>query len=137
MRIFLSRQFGAFLISGGIAAAVNFFSRILYDRWLGYSGAIFLAYLTGMVTAYVLAHFFVFRGGGHPLGRSVLLFTLVNVVAVLQTWAVSLLLARQVLPAMGVHAYTPEIAHAVGVMVPVFTSYLGHKYLTFRAADTA
>ncbi|TGT79823.1 GtrA family protein, partial [Mesorhizobium sp. M8A.F.Ca.ET.161.01.1.1] len=25
-----------------------------------------------------------------------------------------------------------EIAHAVGVAVPVFSSYVGHKYLSFR-----
>ncbi len=25
-----------------------------------------------------------------------------------------------------------EIAHAFGVVVPVFTSYIGHKHLSFR-----
>jgi putative flippase GtrA len=33
---------------------------------------------------------------------------------------------------MGVTAYAPELAHAVGVVVPVFTSYLGHKHFSFR-----
>jgi hypothetical protein len=33
---------------------------------------------------------------------------------------------------MGVTAYVPEIAHGVGVAVPVFTSYLGHKHFSFR-----
>ena len=48
---FMSRQFLAFLLTGGTAAAVNFGSRILYNRWMDFSSAVVLAYLTGMVTA--------------------------------------------------------------------------------------
>jgi putative flippase GtrA len=59
-------------------------------------------------------------------------FILVNLVAVAQTWAISMLLLHWVLPWLGVNAYAREIAHAVGVVVPVFTSYLGHKHLSFR-----
>ena len=58
---FRSRQFLVFLLTGGIAAAVNFGSRILYNQWMGFSAAIVLAYITGMVTAFVLARLFVFR----------------------------------------------------------------------------
>jgi putative flippase GtrA len=36
------------------------------------------------------------------------------------------------LPIAGVTQWVPEIAHAVGVVVPVFTSYLGHKKFSFR-----
>jgi len=36
------------------------------------------------------------------------------------------------LPIAGVTQWAPEIAHAVGVAVPVFTSYLGHKKFSFR-----
>jgi len=32
--------------------------------------------------------------------------------------------------------FIPEIAHAVGVAVPVFTSYLGHKHWSFKSATT-
>jgi putative flippase GtrA len=31
-----------------------------------------------------------------------------------------------------VQDYTLEIAHAVGIVVPVFTSFIGHKYWSFR-----
>ena len=50
----------------------------------------------------------------------------------LQTWAISVLLADWLLPALGVRQYVHEVAHAVGVAVPVFTSYLGHKHLSFK-----
>lgn len=132
MRSFLSRQFMVFLVTGGTAAAVNFGSRIIYNLWLPFAAAVVLAYLTGMVTAYVLARAFVFRGGTQSAGRSVLFFVLVNVVAVAQTWLISMGLAYYLLPALGVTAYGKEIAHAVGVAVPVFTSYIGHKRWSFR-----
>lgn len=136
MRIFLSRQFISFLVTGGIAAAVNFGSRIVYSLWWNFSTAIVLAYLTGMATAFVLARLFVFTDSSSRLGRSALLFALVNLIAIAQTWAVSVWLATQVLPALGMRRHVPEIAHAVGVVVPVFTSFIGHKYLSFRASGS-
>lgn len=132
MTLFLSRQFLAFLITGGIAAAANFCSRIVYSTWLSFSIAIILAYFTGMITAFILARIFVFTESGRTLQSSAFYFALVNIVAVAQTWVISILLARHILPAISVETYALEIAHAVGVIVPVFTSFIGHKYLTFR-----
>lgn len=129
---FKSRQFLAFLITGGLAASVNFCSRMLYSLKLDYPMAIVLAYLTGMVTAFVLARLFVFKDSQQPLRHSAMYFVLVNLVAVAQTWAISMALAYHVLPAMGIRRFVPEIAHAVGVVVPVFTSYLGHKRWSFQ-----
>jgi putative flippase GtrA len=128
----MSRQFIVFLVTGGTAAAVNFGARIVYNLWMPFSAAVVLAYLTGMVTAYVLAKAFVFKTSTQSAGRSVLFFVLVNVVAVAQTWAISMGLAYYALPALGVTRFVKEIAHAVGVVVPVFTSYLGHKRWSFR-----
>lgn len=132
IRAFASRQFLLFLLTGGTAAAVNFFSRIVFNHWLDYSTSIIVAYLMGMLTAYVLARIFVFTESTQGIGRSALIFTLVNVVAVAQTWAISMGLAYYILPALDVRHWVPEIAHAVGVAFPVFTSYLGHKHWSFR-----
>jgi putative flippase GtrA len=129
---FLSKQFLLFLATGGTAALVNFCSRIFYDHWVSFSSAIILAYLTGMVTAFLLARFLVFKQSQHSFSQSALIFTAVNLVAVLQTWFISMGLALYVLPSMGVTHWVAEIAHAVGIVSPAFTSYLGHKYLTFR-----
>lgn len=129
---FMSRQFLMFLLTGGTAAAINFSSRILYSQWLGFSSAVILAYLTGMITAFALAKIFVFKQSQQSVQRSALFFVLVNLVAILQTWAISMGLAYYLLPSMGVTLFVPEIAHAVGVAVPVFSSYLGHKRWSFR-----
>lgn len=129
---FMSRQFLTFLFTGGTAAAVNFGSRIVYSHWLGFSTAVILAYITGMVTAFVLAKLFVFKESEQSVRRSAMFFVLVNIVAALQTWIISVGLAFYILPALGVQTFVDEIAHAIGVAVPVFTSYLGHKRWSFR-----
>jgi putative flippase GtrA len=128
---FMSRQFAVFLVTGGVAAGVNFGSRILLNQWMGFSVAVVLAYLCGMATAFVLARLFVFRDSTQSVRRSVGFFVLVNLLAIAQTWTVSLLLLHVVLPWMGVTRFAPELAHGVGVVIPVFTSYLGHKRWSF------
>lgn len=55
-----------------------------------------------------------------------------NLVAVLQTWAVSVGLAYYLFPRIGMNWHDRDIAHLVGVAVPVFTSYLGHKRWSFK-----
>lgn len=132
MQQFLSRQFLIFLVTGGTAAAVNFGSRLLYNRWLDYSSSVILAYITGMITAFILARRFVFKESEQAMHKSTFFFVLVNLVAVAQTWAISIGLAYWLLPSLGVTRGVPEIAHAVGIVVPVFTSYLGHKRWSFR-----
>ena len=129
---FYSRQFLLFIVSGAFAAAVNFFSRILYSFWLEFSVAVLVAYLTGMVTAFFLFRAFVFSRSATSLSHSAFFFVVVNLIAVSQTWVVSLLAAYYVLPSLGVHDFVHEIAHGIGILVPVFTSYLGHKYWSFR-----
>lgn len=129
---FLSKQFIMFLVTGGTAAMVNFGSRIVYNQWVSFSVSIVLAYFTGMVTAFVLARCLVFQQSQQSVGRSALLFAAVNVLAVLQTLLISMGLAVYALPQLGVTRWVAEIAHAFGVVVPVFTSYLGHKHFSFR-----
>ena len=132
MKQFWSRQFLIFLLTGGIAAVFNFGSRIIYSQWLDFSSAVILAYVTGMITAFVLAKAFVFKESLQAVHRSAAIFALVNLVAVMQTWAISMGLAYYLLPTLGISRFLPEIAHAVGIVIPVFTSYFGHKRWSFR-----
>ncbi|WP_250465441.1 GtrA family protein [Caballeronia sp. GAFFF2] len=131
-KAFFSREFLIFLLTGGFAAAVNWGSRIVYNIWMPYSAAIVVAYVTGMITAFILAKLFVFTSSSQSTGRSVFFFVLVNFVAVLQTWGVSVALAYYFFPSIGLHWHDRDIAHLIGVVVPVFTSYLGHKRFSFR-----
>jgi putative flippase GtrA len=121
-----------FLLAGGVAAAVNFGSRILLSVVLPYAIAVVVAYLFGMATAFVLNRRFVFTGSTNPLHQQALWFVTVNLVALLQTLAVSVLLADFLLPRAGLTWHADEIAHAVGIVTPILTSYLGHRRFTFR-----
>jgi len=132
IRQFMSRQFLFFLLTGGTAAVVNFGSRILYSTWLDFSSAVIIAYVTGMITAFVLAKLFVFKESNQSVHRSAMFFILVNIVAVAQTWAISMVLAYYFFPWLGVTSLVQEISHAIGVALPVFTSYIGHKRWSFR-----
>jgi putative flippase GtrA len=129
---FASKQFLAFLLTGGLAAIANFSSRIFYSKYCDFSTAIIFAYITGMICAFILAKFFVFTRGQQALHKSILLFTLVNLAGILQTWVVSMGLDLFVLPTLGVQNYKQDIAHAIGISVPVFTSFLGHKFYSFK-----
>lgn len=122
-----------FLLTGGVAAAVNFCSRIVYNLWVSFSAAVIIAYITGMITAFILARLFVFKDSSQSLNRSMFFFTLINLVAVLQTWLISMAMVYYILPEMGVDFFNRELAHALGIVVPVFTSYLGHKHLSFKS----
>lgn len=127
-----ANQFVGFIIIGGIAAFVNFSSRIIYNQWVNYSFSIFLAYVTGMFTAFLLMKTFLFTSSKQKNITSVFFFTMVNLAAVLQTWAISLVLQKHVLIQVGFNVYVNEIAHAIGIMIPVFSSYIGHKHLSFK-----
>jgi putative flippase GtrA len=129
---FKSRQFLLFLVTGGLAAAVNFSSRFIYNQWVDFSVAIVLAYITGMLTAFVLAKLFVFKSSTQSTKRSIFFFVLVNVVAVAQTWGISMALVYWAFPAIHIDKWPHEMAHAIGVIVPVFTSYMGHKRWSFK-----
>lgn len=132
----LRSQFPRFLLAGGVAAAANVLSRYLLNFVMPYVPSIVLAYLVGMVTAFALNRRYVFQGASKALHHQALWFTAINLAAVLQTVAVSLLLSRWLFPLVQWQFHPETIAHVVGVIVPVFTSYLGHRYLTFASSNS-
>ena len=131
----MTRQFIAFLLAGGTAALANIGSRALFSLFVPYVPAIVFAYCVGMLTAFVLNRMFVFRNVVRPLHHQAMWFVLINLAAVLQTLFISLLLRDWVFPHTGMRFHPETVAHMVGVVVPVFSSYLGHKHLTFLARD--
>ncbi len=127
-------RFLLFLAAGGVAAIVNIVSRILLNYVMPYEVAIVVAYLCGMTTAYVLNRLFVFDASGRSIHGEYLRFTLVNLLAVVQVWVVSVGLARFVFPLIGFVWHAETVAHVIGVIVPAITSYFGHKKFSFSRA---
>jgi len=125
-------QFLRFLLVGGFAAALNFASRIVLSHWLPYAAAIVIAYLIGLVVAFLLNRQLVFTQATRGVHHQMFWFVAVNALGLAQTLLVSLLFAHWVLPFLGVTWHMQEVAHAIGVATPIVTSYIGHKHLSFR-----
>ncbi len=123
-----------FLVTGGIAAAANFGSRLLFSLVMAFEYAVVCAFFVGLATGFVLARRYVFAASARGLGSEIMRYVAVNLVALLQTWALSVYLARVLAPHTGV-GVAESLAHAAGIVLPVASSYLGHKYFTFGTAS--
>ena len=125
-------QFARFLAAGGTAALMNFGSRFLFSEFMSFGYAVVCAFCVGLASGFLLSRFFVFDASRHGLVHELTLYVGVNLVALAQTWLLSVYLAVALEPELGV-AGAEALAHLGGIMLPVVTSYFGHKYLTFRA----
>lgn len=129
-------QFFLFVLCGGIAAFANIGARVFFSLWINYSAAIILAFFVGMATAFILFRAFVFSGNKEQFQFNVISqigwYLFINALGLLQTWGISVLLNNYIFLFMDFHFYKETTAHIIGVMVPIITSYLGHKFLTFR-----
>lgn len=127
-----TKQFLYFILSGGVAAGLNWGSRFLFSQVAPFELALILAFFVGLSSGFILMRFFIFDGGGKPITPQAGKYIAVNVFALLQTLLISLIFARWALPAVGITDNAEGLGHLIGVLVPVVSSYFGHKYLTFR-----
>ena len=81
----MPNEFLRFLSTGGFAAAVNLFSRYQLNKVLSFEIAVASSYLTGMVTAYVLARLLVFKASGRSVGAEFKRFAIVNIFSLLSS----------------------------------------------------
>jgi len=128
----ISNQFFLFLITGGVAAGCNFFSRVILEKFFTFSTSVILAYLIGMVIAFLLNKFFVFKKSTQDLNKSILFFILINLLGFLQTWFISTSLKSYIFPYLGLVYNSGNIAHIIGIIFPILSSYFGHKKLSFK-----
>lgn len=130
-RAVLSNQFVRFLAAGGTAAVANFGSRFFFSEFVAFEYAVVLAFFFGLGTGYLLSRTYVFARSDNTVRAEMIYYLLVNLLALLQTWLLSVYLAQLLIPRMGL-ALGQAVAHLAGIMLPVVTSYFGHRYITFR-----
>ena len=126
-------QFTRFVVLGGLAALVNFGSRFLFSLAMPFEAAVVCAYALAAATGFILFRLFVFPGSGRPLSQQSIAFLIVSAAGMALTWIVSVGLLRFVFPAIGFSGPREAVAHAVGLSVPIITSYFGHRRFTFGA----
>lgn len=130
---YFSIEFIKFVMVSGFAAVVNFTARIIVNNFTGYTAAIVIAFIFGLSTAFILNKIWVFPKGDRDVRKEFAKFTIVNLLALPQTLIVSLFLAFCLFPYINFTYHPKEVAHIVGIGFPVFTSYLGHKYFSFKS----
>ncbi len=130
----ISARLVRFIVVSGVAALINFGSRILFSLVAPYPVAIALAFCAGISSAFVLNRWFVFDEPTISLREQMFWFLAVNLFALAQTMAVSLLLEYWLFPAVGMRWHSEAVAHAIGIVFPIASSYLGHKKLSFRSS---
>lgn len=128
----MAATFARFVLAGGVAAAANVGSRMLFSLLLPFEAAVIAAYGVGMAVAFVLMRGWAFDAAAGPWRRQLAWFVGVNLFALAQTALISSLLARWLLPALGVERHRELLAHVIGVAVPVISSYFGHRHASFR-----
>ena len=127
-----ARQFASFAATGGLAAICNVGSRMLLSRVMRYELAIAVAYIIGMLVAFLLARTLVFEASQQPWSHELARFTAVNLVSFAHVWLVSVALARYLLPWLHSSWHPESLAHLIGVASPLAFSYYAHKYFTFK-----
>eukprot|EP01137_Pigoraptor_chileana_P021380 Opistho-2@84992 len=124
-------EFMIFLGLGGLAAATNLIVRYLLNFIMPFELAVVLAYMTGMVVAFILFGRLLFTGSKSAPARRISRFIQVNILGATLAWLVSIFMARVALPAVDWTFHTLEVAHLIGVAAPIITSYVLHKRYTF------
>lgn len=127
----MNSEFIRFVLAGGLAAVANIASRWLLSSTMPFEAAIVVAYVIGMITAFILTRHFVFDRSERHVKSEALRFVLVNLLALAQVWIVSVALVEWVFPMIGLVWQAELIAHVIGVLSPVVVSYFGHKHFTF------
>jgi putative flippase GtrA len=124
-------RFVRFVLLGGLAAVVNFGSRFVFSLAMPFEAAVICAYLLAAATGFILFRLFVFPGRARPLSQQSIVFLVVSAGGMALTWVVSVTLLRFVFPAIGFGGPREAIAHAIGLIVPIISSYFGHRRFTF------
>ncbi len=127
-----SHRFVKFLFFGGVSALANILARLAFYQAMSFEAAVVLAHIVGMVVAYTSFRLFVFEPTGRSLRSEVVGFVVVNLWSLVQIWLISVGLYRFGLPALGWEWQADTVAHVTGVGTTAVTSFIGHKYLTFR-----
>ena len=132
--LYVSRQFGWFLLAGGIAALANWLSRFIFNLFMTYGEAIVAAYAIGMVVAFALNKRYVFPYSQRPLAAEMSFFMLFNLAAFPIVWATAYLLGERLLPGVLPRQFALALGHGCAVVVPALVNFVLHKSITFRGA---
>jgi energy-coupling factor transport system substrate-specific component len=132
--LYLSRQFGRFLLAGGLAAIVNWASRFAFNLVMSYGVAVVAAFAVGMAVGFVLNKYYVFPYSRRPVAAEMSFFVLFNLAAFPVVWAIAYVLGERLLPGLLPRQLALALGHGCAVAAPALVNFVLHKAITFRGA---
>jgi len=130
--LYLSPQFGRFLLAGGLAALANWLSRFFFNLVMSYAAAVVAAYAVGMAVAFLLNKRYVFPYSSRSAAAEISFFALFNLAAFPVVWVVAYVLGERLLPDLLPRQLALALAHGCAVAVPALVNFVLHKSITFR-----
>ena len=138
-RLFLSREFLRFLISGGLAALVNFATGFAIRSGLGpstHAASVFAGFVAGTVVSFFLNKYFTFRGNADPVAVQAVKFTLVALLGIAIATGVA-----ELVYFTGAHLAHGRIsertlgslAHVASIGFTTFVNFVTMKFYALRA----
>ncbi|MGH8475571.1 MAG: GtrA family protein [Methylococcales bacterium] len=131
IRYFFTNQFLRFLAVGGLAAIVNWLSRIQFSNWLSFPWAIASAYAVGMSLAFALNSFFVYLKSEKPRHKQARDFVIVNLSFLPLVWIASITIDHA-LQSHGIVRHSQALAHGIAVGLPMLVNFLIYKFFAFK-----
>ena len=83
-----------------------------------------------MIVAFLVTNWFGFTSKNN-LSKSFAAFVLVNITAIAQTYFIKMWSKDIIFPFLKISIFVELSSHILGVLFQVFTSFLGHKYISF------
>lgn len=121
----------AFLVCGGLAAAINWGARIALSPFLGFEAAVVVAYVIGMIAGFLLYRRFVWPNSGSNARQQVAPFIAVNAASGVVVLLLSVLFATIGGWIAGRTPPVEALAHGAAIAIGAFANYVGHGRFTF------
>jgi putative flippase GtrA len=131
IKYFITKQFLMFLFVGGIAAVLNWLSRVFLSTLIPFYWSIVVAYFIGMCAAFTLNHFFVFPDATKPRLAQARDFIFTNLLS-LPLVFFSAIKINIYLKSLGILNHCEEWSHAIALTLPTLASFLIYKFFAFK-----
>ena len=131
IKYFLTKQFLGFLAVGGLAALLNWLARLFLSVWLPFSWAVIIAYIVGMLVAFLLNSIFIFPKSEKTRHAQARDFVLVNLSFFPLVWLASVQVNIW-LKTIGMVSHSEELAHAIAISLPMLATFLIYKFFAFK-----
>lgn len=131
VKYFFTWQFLRFLAVGGLAALMNWLSRLVLSLWLSFPLAVVVAYGIGMLVAFLLNSYFVFPKSVRARHEQARDFVLVNLLFFPVVWFAAIKI-NNYLVSIGFIKFSHELAHAIAIALPMMATFLMYKFVAFK-----